>query len=215
VTIRPQRKNANRHTERGMHALERSIEQDGWIGAITVAADGETFDGSARVETTAANGMLDDAIVVETDGRKPIIVKRTDIPTATDPRAVRLGLAANRVGQLNLEWEPGVLAEIAQEIDIGALWTPDEWRETAMVEPDEPADDPPVVLDEAKPTRCQPGDVWRIGRHTVACLDSTDRANVERLLQGRNVGMVWSDPPYGVNAVEASNRVQELGYTPV
>lgn len=135
--IRPQKRNANRHTERGMHALERSIEQDGWIGAITVAADGETFDGSARVETTAANGMLDDAIVVETDGRKPIIVKRTDIPTATDPRAVRLGLAANRVAQLNLEWEPGVLAELAQEIDVGPLWTPDEWRASAMQAPDD------------------------------------------------------------------------------
>lgn len=45
--IRPQRRNANRHTERGMAALEQSIDQDGWIGAITVAADGETFGGSA------------------------------------------------------------------------------------------------------------------------------------------------------------------------
>ncbi|HEU5090508.1 MAG TPA: hypothetical protein VFT99_23800, partial [Roseiflexaceae bacterium] len=124
------------HTERGMRALDDSISRDGWIGAVTVAADGETFDGSARVETTAANGMLDDAIVVETDGRKPIIVKRTDIPTATDPRAVRLGLAANRVAQLNLEWEPGVLADLAQEIDVGPLWTPNEWREAAMEAPD-------------------------------------------------------------------------------
>lgn len=46
----PQKKNANRHTARGMGALEHSIRQDGWIGAITVARDGETFDGSARIE---------------------------------------------------------------------------------------------------------------------------------------------------------------------
>ena len=31
---------------RGLSALEQSIQADGWIGAITVAADGETFDGS-------------------------------------------------------------------------------------------------------------------------------------------------------------------------
>lgn len=56
--IRPQKKNANRHTQRGMGMLEGSIQQDGWIGAITTAADGETFDGSARVEVTANMAML-------------------------------------------------------------------------------------------------------------------------------------------------------------
>ena len=58
MQIRPQRKNANRHTQRGMQALERSLDQDGWIGAITVAADGETFDGSARVEKPPRMGCL-------------------------------------------------------------------------------------------------------------------------------------------------------------
>ena len=126
MSIRPQTKNANRHTARGMQALERSLEQDGWIGAITVAADGETFDGSARVEKTAENGMLDDAIIVESDGTRPIVVKRTDIPSASDPRAVRLGIAANRVSSLNLEWEPGVLAELAGDVDLSALFYPHE-----------------------------------------------------------------------------------------
>ena len=37
MAIRPQRKNANRHTQRGMGLLESSIEKDGWIGAITTA----------------------------------------------------------------------------------------------------------------------------------------------------------------------------------
>ena len=131
MKVRPQVKNANRHTQRGMQALERSLEQDGWIGAITVAADGETFDGSARVEKTAENGMLDDAIVVRSDGTKPVIVIREDIPSASDPRAVRLGIAANRVASLNLEWEPDVLAAIAREFDVSALFTADELREVA------------------------------------------------------------------------------------
>lgn len=57
--FQPQRHNTNRHTQRGMNALEKSIEKDGWIGAITVAADGETFDGSARIEVGAllADGL--------------------------------------------------------------------------------------------------------------------------------------------------------------
>ncbi len=45
-----------------MAQLEKSIQSDGWIGAITIAADGETFDGSARIEVGASTGF-DDALV--------------------------------------------------------------------------------------------------------------------------------------------------------
>jgi hypothetical protein len=131
-TIRPQARNANRHTQRGMAALETSIANDGWIGAITVAADGETFDGSARVEKTAENGMLDEALVIDIDGTRPVVLRRTDIPNATDPRAVRLGVAANRIANLNLEWEPGVLSEIAGEIDLSGLYYPHELANLAQ-----------------------------------------------------------------------------------
>ena len=89
MAIRPQRKNANRHTQRGMGLLESSIEKDGWIGAITTAADGETFDGSARVEVTARMAMLDDPIVIDSDGTRPIVVRRVDIPNADDHRPER------------------------------------------------------------------------------------------------------------------------------
>lgn len=88
-----QARNANKHTARGLGLLEESIQQDGWIGAITVAGDGEAFDGSARLEVGAAAGF-DDAIVVRSDGSKPIIHIREDIPSADDPRAKRLGAAA-------------------------------------------------------------------------------------------------------------------------
>ena len=124
--FKPQRKNSNKHTPRGLSALEQSIQTDGWIGAITVAADGETFDGSARIEVGAATGF-EDAIVVESDGTRPIVHVRKDIPTADDPRARRLGHAANRVAQMNLDFDPAViLADIAAGVNLDALWRPDE-----------------------------------------------------------------------------------------
>lgn len=115
-----------------MGMLEKSIQGDGWIGAITTAADGETFDGSARVEVTARMEMLDDPIVIDSDGTRPIVVRRVDIPNADDPRAKRLGVAANRVGQVNLEWEPDVLAALAEEMDLGGLFRPDELANYSM-----------------------------------------------------------------------------------
>ena len=203
MSIRPQTKNANRHTARGMQALERSLEQDGWIGAITVAADGETFDGSARVEKTAENGMLDDAIIVESDGTRPIVVKRTDIPSASDPRAVRLGIAANRVASLNLEWEPGVLAELAGDVDLSALFYPDELAELAqpaLPEAGAGGDEFDTTPDDG-PTRAQLGDLWIIGGvHRLLVGDCTDPANVARLMGGERASMCFTSPPYNVAA---------------
>lgn len=127
--VRPQRRNANLHTQRGLGLLEDSIQKDGWIGAITVAADGETFDGSARVEVGAGAGF-EDAIVVESDGTKPVIVKRTDIESADDPKAQRLGIAANRVAQVDLSWDAEVLAELADSgVELDDLFSADEITE--------------------------------------------------------------------------------------
>jgi hypothetical protein len=142
-TFKPQRRNANRHTQRGLGALETSIQKDGWIGAITVAADGETFDGSARIEVGASTGF-DDVIVVESDGTKPIVHRRIDIPTADDPRAKRLGLAANRVAALNLDFDPAViLADLDAGLDLSSLWNEGE-IEALIAAAD-------VVLPDAKP----------------------------------------------------------------
>ncbi len=206
ANIRPQQNNANAHTPRGMGMLEGSIQRDGWIGAITVAADGETFDGSARVEVTAANGMLDDAIVVETDGTRPIVVKRTDIATADDPRAKRLSVAANRVAELNLAWEPGVLAEMRDdpEVALGALFTPAEMADLAQPAetsaPGAGGDEFDATPDDG-PTRAQLGDLWQIGPHRLLVGDCTDAANVARLMGGERADMVFTDPPYGVDYV--------------
>ena len=149
--IIPQRKNANRHTPRGMGMLEASIQQDGIIGAMTVAADGETFDGSARGEVLPAVGFdLNDvsqvvkaepgrALIIESDGSSPLVHRRTDIPSAADPRARRLGVAANRIASVNLSWEPDVLAELNGAVDLSGMFFPHELANLAQ--PDsEPVD---------------------------------------------------------------------------
>jgi hypothetical protein len=121
TSLKPQVRNANRHSARGLGALEKSIQADGWIGAITVAADGETFDGSARIEVGAVAGF-DDAIVVRSDGSRPVVHIREDIPNADDARAKRLGVAANRVAQLDYDPDPALLALLAQEVYLSGLY---------------------------------------------------------------------------------------------
>lgn len=204
----PQRRNANRHTQRGMGELETSIRERGWIGAITAAANGETFDGSARREVLAAID-LEDAIIIRGDGSKPVVYIREDIPDADDPRAKLLALEANKIAADNLDWDPAVIVALGEEgVDLSGLFRDDEMAtllEGLEESVDEGADDAPPVIDEDKPTRVQPGEVWQVGEHIIACLDSTDRGNIQKWAKGAT--FVVADPPYGVKAVGKDGRI--------
>ena len=211
--FRPQRRNANLHTPRGLGMLDNSIAKDGWIGAITVAADGETFDGSARLETVYSRlGEDVEPIIVRSNGDRPIIHIREDIPSADDERAVKLAIAANRIAQVDLNFDAAIIDEIAQEVDISDLFTDAELSElmsnldTDFDPPTEEEDEESTadLLDKVESGAIEPrfklGDVIRLGRHFIACGDSTDEDNVRSLLsrvEGRSVGMVWADVPYG------------------
>lgn len=87
----PDRANANKHTPRGTALMETSIREYGYGDSMTVDKHGRIISGNQRAETLADLQMTD-AIVVQSDGTKPIIHQRVDLDLATDIRAK--GLAA-------------------------------------------------------------------------------------------------------------------------
>ncbi|MCG2681162.1 MAG: hypothetical protein L6455_14530 [Kiritimatiellae bacterium] len=114
--FRQQVVNANKHTPRGMGALEDSMQKVGYTAPIIAAADGEIISGSARHET-AANVFGSDAhpIIIESDGKRPIVVVRKDIANASTKHAKQISLLENRVAELNLEWDTDVLADMLKD----------------------------------------------------------------------------------------------------
>lgn len=124
--FRPQRANRNKHKERGMGALEVSMRKLGYVAPMTAAASGEIIDGSARLETSAIV-FDDDVLVVEHDGQRPIIMVRTDIANADTPEARQIAIAANRIAQVNLEWDvEGLLADAQSGLDLSGLFSQQE-----------------------------------------------------------------------------------------
>jgi len=200
--FKTQKQNANKHTEYGGAVLERTIQKDGWITAITSAADGEVFDGSERLEKAEILFPDVEPIVIESDGTLPVIVKRTDIPNAEDPRAVRLGLGANRIQELNYDLDTDVLADILAEDDtmLDGFWNETELIDMGLIEEKskdaEPQTDRAAELQEIWGVEL--GDLWAIGEHRIICGDCTDAAVVARLMGGERADMVFTDPPYNV-----------------
>lgn len=131
-----QTNNVNRHKPRGMGMLDSVIAKDGWQSAITVANDNQVFAGSARLEVAQERfGDESEPIVFDIDGTRPVILRRTDIPSADDPRAIRLGIADNRISEINYDPDIELLSAIAEsDLDISDMYDDDELA--ALVERD-------------------------------------------------------------------------------
>jgi hypothetical protein len=124
--FRPATKNANRHTARGLKALQDSIRAVGYTEPMVAAADGEILSGNARLETVADIFGVDvEPLVIHSDGTRPVIHIRDDVPNASTQMAQQIALAANRVAELDLSWDVEVLAGFDADT-IGGLWSPAE-----------------------------------------------------------------------------------------
>lgn len=63
---------------------------------------------------------------------------------------------------------------------------------------------PPSEADEATPSlprepRTKPGDIYILGKHRLMCGNSTNIQDVESLIIGHEMDIVYTDPPYGIN----------------
>ncbi len=72
-------------------------------------------------------------------------MKRTDIPNARDPRAIRAGIAANRVAEINLEWDLEVMGDLLLEDDtvFDGLFNDEELIDFGLMEEKESQDEEP------------------------------------------------------------------------
>ena len=129
--IQPDDKNFNRHTDYGMELLNKSIDEVGIIESITISNDNKTISGNARRETIEKKFGDIEPIIVETDGKRPVILKRTDINSNTE-EFHRAAILANTVSKHNIDLDLNLIQEIAVEqfdIDIeelGVTVMPDE-----------------------------------------------------------------------------------------
>jgi hypothetical protein len=173
----------------------------GYTEPMVAAADGEMLSGSARLETVADVWGTDvEPIIVESDGTRPIIHVRTDIANAHTPEAQRIAIEANRVAQIDLDWNPEVLLAMPDTV-IEALWDKDELSALGdeWAKEQQPKEAPEAQVDKAaelqKKWGTATGQLWQLGEHRLLCGDSTVPEVVNRLTGGVIETVVF-DPPY-------------------
>lgn len=193
--LKPDSRNARKHNPRNVGMIEASLQRDGFGRSILLASDGTIIAGNATIDAAAAAG-IEDVLIVESDGRKVIAVKRTDI-APDSPEFHNLAIADNRSAEL-AEWNADVLTVLQDDIDLDAFFAEDELAKILGTVTKDGLTDPDDVPEVVEPTT-KPGDLWLLGRHRLLCGDSTVATDVERLMAGQKADMVFTDPPYGVD----------------
>ena len=119
--------NANRGTPRGSAMLEKSLREYGAGRSVLVDKAGRIIAGNKTIEAAGSIG-LEDAVMVETDGTRVVIVKRTDLDLDS-PQGRGLAIADNRVAEVGLDWDIVALEKIGRDLDLGEFWFNDELPE--------------------------------------------------------------------------------------
>ncbi len=88
------------------------------------------------------------------------------------------------------EWEAEQLIEWGMELPVD-FNVVDEEPINGLTDEDDIPDPPADPISKY-------GDVWILNNHRVMCGDSTDIIAVETLLNGNNVDLLFTDPPYNV-----------------
>lgn len=188
----PYARNARTHSDDQVAQIAASIAEFGFTNPILAGSDGVIVAGHGRLAAAQKLGL---AVV-------PVVV--LDHLSATQRRA--LVIADNRIAE-NAGWDDAMLRiEIAslQDDDFDVSLTGFDADALAELmagdEPDgEGETDDDAVPDVSETPVSRPGDVWLLGGHRLLCGDSTVAESYDRVLDGEQVDMVFTDPPYNVN----------------
>jgi len=179
--LTPYENNARKHQDADVDAIVESIRAFGFDDPIGVWGENNVIvEGHGRLMAARKLGM------------ETVPVIRLDHLTDEQRRAY--ALAHNRTAELS-EWD-----EVAKSLELSGITGLDmslfgfENMETYEADDEEIEEDEPPEPPE-EPT-AKPGDVYQLGRHRVMCGDSTDPDDVDKLLDGAEIDLLMTDPPY-------------------
>lgn len=187
----PYARNARTHSEEQVAQIAASIVEFGFTNPILAGSDGIIVAGHGRL--TAAQKLGLEVV--------PVVV--LDHLTPTQRRA--LIIADNRIAE-NAGWDDAMLRvelDALRDDDFDLSLTGFDADALADLFEGEEGDTGQTGDDEVPESQdaviSRPGDVWLLGGHRVLCGDATDVKCYEQLLQGKEVDMTVTDPPYNVN----------------
>lgn len=187
--VRPYPQNARRHSGKQVGEIAGSIARNGFTNPVLIDADRVIIAGHGRY-----------AAALELSLPQIPCIRLTRL----SPQQVRAyRLADNKLAEkaewdediLRIEFEAMRIEGIELEttgfdmVEIDILFEEEKGEQSDPLEDLAPPEGPSVT---------RSGDLWLLGEHRLLCDDATDPASYDRLMDGEEAQMVFTDPPYNV-----------------
>jgi DNA modification methylase len=185
----PYVKNSRTHSPDQVAQIAASIKEFGWTNPILIDGDNGIIAGHGRLMAARKLGHKE--------------VPTIELKDLTETQKKAYIIADNRLA-LNAGWDNEMLTIELNDLlaDGFALdilgFDPKEIA--ALLEPEivEGLTDEDAIPDVPEEPKTRLGDIYQLGRHRVMCGDSTSLSDVDTLMDGNKVDMVFTDPPYNV-----------------
>lgn len=186
--LKAYKNNARKHETEDVSAIESSIEEFNFNDPIGIWGEKNII--------VEGHGRL---LAAKKAGLKEVPVIRLDHLTDEQRRAY--ALAHNRTAELSV-WDDALLASELDnilDIDMSAFGFEQEEKEEVVEDDYDP--EPPEI------PNAKYGDIYQLGVHRLMCGDSTNVSDVEKLVDGAEIDMLLTDPPYNVNIEETAGKI--------
>lgn len=195
----PYARNARTHNKEQILQLRSSLREFGFVSPAVIDSDFNILVGHGRIAAAREEGYKTIPCVFAEN--------------LTDAQKRAYILADNQLA-LNAGWDEDMLSvELSdlqnESFDLSLLGFDDAELEKLLDDGTEAEeDDFDVEAELEKPCFSKSGDIWKLGRHTIVCGDSTDAETYETLLGDTKVNLVCTDAPYFVNLDSASGKIR-------
>jgi len=186
--------NSRTHSDAQVAQLAASIREFGFTNPVLIDEKNNLIAGHGRL-LAARKAQLESVPAV--------------VVTGLDDRRRRALVIADNKLALNAGWDEEALRVELEDLagDFGELMGFSEDELVDLLKKDDETEgltDEDAVPEAPEVPVTVEGDVWLLGRHRLMCGDSTSIDAVERLMDGRGVDCVYTDPPYGISIVQGN-----------
>lgn len=192
ITELTEYENNPRNNDEAVEAVANSISEFGFKVPIIITKDNTIVAGHTRLKAARLLGLSEVPCIVADDLDEEQI------------KAFRL--ADNKTAEI-ATWDFEKLEEEMLSIDLDMLqFGFDDFYGDI---PTDAVDDDFDVFDELpEESESKRGDLYVLGEHRVLCGDSTLKEDVHRLVDGAEIDMIFTDPPYNVDYEGTAGKIQ-------
>jgi ParB-like chromosome segregation protein Spo0J len=191
-----------RKNDQAVEAVANSIREFGFRQPVVIDKDNVIVVGHTRWKAAQKLGLDTVPVHVATD------------LTPEQAKAYRIAdNATNTLAEWDLELLPVELLGLKEmDFDLSLLGFPED--ELARLLKSQTTDglcDPDEVPAPPDAATTKRGDIWLLGNHRLMCGDTADPGDVDRLLDGAQIHLTCTDPPYNVKVEPRSNNAIRAG----